>query len=41
VFVVPSWHTLTLKAGERTILFSFSDRPMQQAIGLWREEKMQ
>ena len=41
VFVVPSWHTLRLQAAERTILFSFSDRPMQQAIGLWREEKMQ
>jgi gentisate 1,2-dioxygenase len=41
VFVVPSWHSLKLRAGERTILFSFSDRPMQQALGLWREEKMQ
>lgn len=41
VFVVPSWHTLRLQANDRTILFSFSDRPMQQAIGLWREEKMQ
>jgi gentisate 1,2-dioxygenase len=40
VFVVPSWHTLQLHARERTILFSFSDRPMQQAIGLWREERM-
>jgi gentisate 1,2-dioxygenase len=41
VFVVPSWHTLRLQAREPSILFSFSDRPMQQAIGLWREEKMQ
>jgi gentisate 1,2-dioxygenase len=41
VFVVPSWHTLRLRASDRTILFSFSDRPMQQAIGLWREERMQ
>jgi len=40
VFVVPSWHTLTLRAGAQTILFSFSDRPMQQALGLWREEKI-
>jgi gentisate 1,2-dioxygenase len=39
IFVVPSWQTLRLKASARTILFSFSDRPMQQAIGLWREEK--
>jgi gentisate 1,2-dioxygenase len=41
IFVVPSWHTLRLQAKTKTILFSFSDRPMQQAIGLWREEKMQ
>jgi gentisate 1,2-dioxygenase len=41
VFVVPSWHVLRLHAKDRTILFSFSDRPMQQALGLWREEKMQ
>jgi gentisate 1,2-dioxygenase len=39
VFVVPSWHALRLHANARTILFSFSDRPMQQALGLWREEK--
>lgn len=41
VFVVPSWHTLRLRAGaDDTILFSFSDRPMQQVLGLWREEKI-
>lgn len=40
VFVVPSWHALKLRATERTILFSFSDRPIQQALGLWREERM-
>jgi len=39
VFVVPSWQTLHLRAGGDTILFSFSDRPIQQALGLWREEK--
>jgi gentisate 1,2-dioxygenase len=41
VFVVPSWHTLRLRAGPVTTLFSFSDRPMQQALGIWREERMQ
>lgn len=41
VFVVPSWHTLRLRAGSDTILFSFSDRPIQQVLGLWREEKIQ
>jgi gentisate 1,2-dioxygenase len=41
IFVVPSWHALTLQADAETIVFSFSDRPMQQALGIWREEKMQ
>ena len=40
VFVVPSWHALSLAAGEDTVLFSFSDRPVQQALGLWRDERM-
>jgi hypothetical protein len=40
VFVVPSWHPLRLRAASDCILFSFSDRPMQQLLGLWREEKM-
>jgi gentisate 1,2-dioxygenase len=40
VFVVPSWHRFTLAASADTILFSFSDRPVQEALGLWREERM-
>ncbi|SNT38214.1 gentisate 1,2-dioxygenase [Noviherbaspirillum humi] len=40
VFVVPSWHSLKLQAGRGTILFSFSDRPSQQALGLWREQRL-
>jgi gentisate 1,2-dioxygenase len=40
VFVVPSWHTLRLRGASDCILFSFSDRPMQRVLGLWREEKM-
>ena len=40
VFVVPSWHAFTLSAHAETHLFSFSDRPVQQALGLWREERM-
>ena len=40
VFVVPSWQTLRLQAGRETTLFSYSDRPAQQALGLWREEKL-
>jgi gentisate 1,2-dioxygenase len=40
VFVVPSWHAYRLQARRDTILFSFSDRPIQQGLGLWREEKI-
>lgn len=40
VFVVPSWHALQLRADADTVLFSFSDRPVQQALGLWREERL-
>jgi len=39
VFVVPSWMPLRLETvgGADAVLFSFSDRPAQQALGLWRE----
>jgi gentisate 1,2-dioxygenase len=40
VFVVPSWQSIQLRANADTILFSFSDRPIQQALGLWRQEKI-
>ena len=36
-FVVPSWATLRLEADEEAVLFSFSDRPVQEAIGIHRE----
>ena len=39
VFVVPSWQALQLHADRDTLLFSFSDRPVQQALGLWREQR--
>src|SRR4051812_27138254 len=38
-FVVPSWTPLELKAASETVLFSFSDRPGQEAMGLWREQR--
>lgn len=41
VFVVPSWTGHRFSAAEDTVLFSFSDRPVQQCLGLWREERMQ
>ena len=40
VFVVPSWHTLRLRAARDTLLFSYSDRPVQQVLGLWREQRL-
>ena len=40
VFVVPSWQALQLRAGRDTLLFSFSDHPVQQAIGMWREQRL-
>lgn len=39
-FVVPSWKTHTLHADDDAVLFSFSDRPVQSAIGILREEKL-
>ena len=38
-FVVPSWHPLKLEAEVDCVLFSYSDRPAQQALGLWREKR--
>lgn len=40
-FVVPSWSESRLEADEECVLFSFSDRPAQQALGLWREKRAQ
>lgn len=40
IFVVPSWHTLQLRAERDAVIFSFSDRPVQQALGLWRESRL-
>jgi gentisate 1,2-dioxygenase len=36
-FVVPSWTPVSFAADAETVLFSFSDRPGQEAMGLWRE----
>jgi gentisate 1,2-dioxygenase len=38
VFVVPSWHAVSHRTDEEAVLFSFSDRPAQKALGIWREE---
>jgi gentisate 1,2-dioxygenase len=38
-FVVPSWHAASIEAGDECVLFSYSDRPAQRALGLWREHR--
>jgi gentisate 1,2-dioxygenase len=38
-FVVPSWMPLKFEAKDEVVLFSFSDRPGQEAMGLWREKR--
>jgi gentisate 1,2-dioxygenase len=38
VFVVPSWCSVVHEAFGDAVLFSYSDRPAQKALGLWREE---
>jgi gentisate 1,2-dioxygenase len=37
VFVVPPWQRYQHNAVEDSVLFSISDRPAQEVLGLWRE----
>ena len=39
-FVVPPWCTLALQSDAGCVLFSFSDKPVQQAVGVWREQRL-
>ncbi|QKO21625.1 gentisate 1,2-dioxygenase [Rhodoferax sp. BAB1] len=39
-FVVPSWQTLRLQSTTGCVLFSFSDRPVQEALGIHKEERL-
>jgi len=39
-FVVPSWHTARLSSTQGCVLFSFSDRPVHQALGIHHEERL-
>jgi gentisate 1,2-dioxygenase len=39
VFVVPPWKRYAHKAQDQSVLFSISDRPAQEALGIWREDK--
>ena len=40
IFVVPSWQPLKFLAKHHTTLFSYSDRPALQSLGLWRESRL-
>jgi gentisate 1,2-dioxygenase len=39
IFVVPGWTGHAHRAAEEAVLFSFSDRPVQEKLGLWREAR--
>jgi gentisate 1,2-dioxygenase len=39
VFVVPPWKTYQHNPKTEAVLFSISDRPAQEALGIWREGK--
>jgi gentisate 1,2-dioxygenase len=39
-FVVPSWHTARLASAKGCVLFSFSDRPVHEALGIHSEERL-
>ena len=38
IFVVPSWQKVSHEAHDLAVLFSASDRAVQKALGVWREE---
>lgn len=38
VFVVPNWTWRKLKSDHGAVLFSFSDRALQERIGVWRQQ---
>jgi gentisate 1,2-dioxygenase len=38
VFVVPPWKRYSHNAAAESVLFSISDRPAQESLGIWREE---
>ncbi len=39
-FVLPSWHTCRFRSETGCVLFSFSDRPVHQALGIHKEERL-
>jgi len=39
LLVVPGWKSHTLHAPEDLVLFSYSDRVVQEKLGFWREQR--
>jgi len=39
IFVVPSWFETVHEPEEESVLFSYSDRPVHEKLGLWRERR--
>ena len=39
VFVAPPWAFRSFEADDDLVLFTFSDRPVQEKLGLWREDR--
>jgi gentisate 1,2-dioxygenase len=39
IFVAPSWHPIVHEAASDAVLFSFSDRPIQEKLDIWREKR--
>jgi gentisate 1,2-dioxygenase len=39
IFVVPSWQPVAHEAEDDSVLFSYSDRPVQEKLGLYRENR--
>ncbi len=39
IFVCPSWHEIVHEAASDAVLFSFSDRPIQEKLDIWREKR--
>jgi gentisate 1,2-dioxygenase len=39
IFVVPSWHWVSHEAADDAVLFSFSDRVIQEKLDLFREDR--
>jgi gentisate 1,2-dioxygenase len=39
IFVAPSWKWVSHEAEEESVLFSYSDRPVQEKLDLFREDR--